>query len=100
MDDKKARLLDLLNKLAKIEPKLYNNCSWIAIGAEHDEALRDLERAFPELVLKDHPDGYGCELTVPALLATITYTLCGERLCFHVDPDTFDTAGFGWYENE
>lgn len=94
---KKYRLIELLNKLAEIEPNIYKQCSHIVVDVEHDSALRDLEKEYPELGLLCTP---ACCVTVASLLATITEIFCGERLCFHVDEDTLETLDFGWYEND
>jgi len=97
MEQRKERLIELLTKLAKIEPAIYSKCSQEAVGPEHDKVLVELEGEYPELGLHKHANGK-FRVTFPSLLATVTDILCGERICFNLDDDA-QTEGFGWWHD-
>jgi len=86
-----AKLLEVLNKLAQINPKIYDACSLpIVFGDE----LAELEEKYEDIVLMQK-DGQWV-MTVPALIATMTEILCGKKISFVVDEETGETKGFAW----
>ena len=102
MEQRKARLIELLTKLAQIEPRIYQNCCHEVIGAEHNDALVELEKVYPELVIGRQEAGGKFRVTFPSLLATVTDILCGERVCFDTkgdDPETRETERFAWWQD-
>lgn len=97
MEQRKERLIELLTKLARIEPAIYQKCCHEVVGTEHEKALIELEEDYPELgIHRQEADGK-FKVTFPSLLATVTDVLCGERVCFNVVDDDSTTEGFGWW---
>lgn len=86
-----AKLMEVLNKLAKINPKIYNACS---IPIVFGDALAELEEKYEDVVMIKQDDQW--VMTVPALIATMTEILCGKKISFVVDEETGETKGFAW----
>ena len=86
-----AKLLEILNILARINPKIYEACANpIVFGQE----LAELEEKYEDVVMMEQNGQW--MMTVPALLATVTEILCGKKISFVVDEDTGETKGFAW----
>ena len=92
-DRDEARLMKLMNLLAKINPNIYKECS---IPIASGDNLAKLEEEFPELVIAKEDEQW--TMTVPALIATITDILCDKKLAFQVDKNHL-TKGFLWLRN-
>lgn len=98
MEKRKERLIELMNRLARIEPAIYHKCCHEVLGTEHEKVLIELEKEYPELGLHRLGLGNKFKVTFPSLLATVTDILCGERMCFNIDDDSWlVTKGFGWW---
>jgi hypothetical protein len=93
------RLIELLNKLAAIEPGLYRSCHRVVVGPEHDSALLGLEKEYPEIGLSLLDTSGKYQMTFASLLATVTDVLCGSRLCFNIREDG-STEGLGWWSGK
>jgi len=90
---KEERLIDLLNKLSDINPKIYQVCS---IPVASGEELAELEKEYPELVITKKDDNW--VMTIPSLLATITSVLCNKKLAFQYNKKEDTTIGFEWLD--
>lgn len=105
-ENKKKRLLDMLNKAIKeLEPIPVSSFnSYIYTGtSEKSINLENIEKDYPELGIRKltqfpvtGEDCYG--MSTLSIIATVTDVLCGARLAVNVNEQGY-IVGFSWYSN-
>lgn len=93
LDERKERLLDILNEMLKIRTVSYDDLNKVIPFEEKVNELRELEKKYPELgIARYDKDDEGVSFL--SLIATITRVLCGDSLGLRVEGfKDFDDPG-------